>query len=398
MLQVLLAALVGILLGTITGLTPGLHVNTLVALMVASLPFLLGILPLYALVALIVAMAVTHTFVDYIPSILLGAPEEESVLSVLPGHRLLLQGRGYEAIRLTVIGGVGSVLLGITLLPLGVLVLPLIYSPTRRLLPLLLLTVLGFMVYTEGPGRRIMAFATMILSGVLGLLVLNGGLIPPRDALFPTLTGLFGMSALLFSLSSVAKLPRQVLAYSDVEWGRGVATGTLGGITAGLLPGIGSSQSAFLVQNLLKGGGEREFLIALGGVNTADAMYALLALYLIDNPRSGSSVAVGRLLGDLGRWDLIFLVGVVLLTTLFAAYITLAIGRVMVRSIERLDYRALSLMVISILLLTIAVLTGTRGLLVALTATAIGSIPPLAGVRRSNCMAVLVIPTVLYFL
>lgn len=66
MLQVLLAALLGILLGTVTGLTPGLHVNTLVALIVASLPLLLGILPLYALVALIVAMAVTHTFVDYI--------------------------------------------------------------------------------------------------------------------------------------------------------------------------------------------------------------------------------------------------------------------------------------------------------------------------------------------
>jgi len=44
------------------------------------------------LVVFIIAMSVTHTFLDALPAIFLGAPDADQVLNVLPGHRLLLQG------------------------------------------------------------------------------------------------------------------------------------------------------------------------------------------------------------------------------------------------------------------------------------------------------------------
>ena len=49
-------------------------------------------------------MAITHTFIDFIPSIFLGAPDEDSVLSILPGHKLLLKGYAYTGIILTLYG------------------------------------------------------------------------------------------------------------------------------------------------------------------------------------------------------------------------------------------------------------------------------------------------------
>jgi TctA family transporter len=43
-------------------------------------------------------------------------------------------------------------------------------------------------------------------------------------------------------------------------------------------------------------------------------------------------------------------------------------------------------------------MTGLRGVLIAVTATAIGLVAAVTGVKRSHCMAVLVVPTILYFI
>ena len=47
--------------------------------------------------------------VDKQPLIFLGCPDTDIVLSVLPGHELLKQGKGCEAIALTAYGGLMAV-------------------------------------------------------------------------------------------------------------------------------------------------------------------------------------------------------------------------------------------------------------------------------------------------
>jgi putative membrane protein len=95
-LESFLLVFVGMGIGVFAGLTPGIHVNTTIPI-IMSLSFLLP--SPYYLAVLVVSVAVTEMFIDYIPSIFLGAPEADTSLSVLPGHRLLLEGRGYEAIK-----------------------------------------------------------------------------------------------------------------------------------------------------------------------------------------------------------------------------------------------------------------------------------------------------------
>ena len=80
-LALLVALLLGCLIGTFTGLTPGIHVN-LIGVILLSLP-LTKISPIYSLIFL-VSMSITHTFLDFIPSIFLGAPDEDTSLSILP--------------------------------------------------------------------------------------------------------------------------------------------------------------------------------------------------------------------------------------------------------------------------------------------------------------------------
>jgi putative membrane protein len=343
-------------------------------------------------------MAVTHTFVDFIPSILLGAPDEGSVLSVLPGHRLLLRGRAYEAIRLTAIGGLGSVLICLALLPSGLVLLPYLYPLVRSHLALLLGFVLLILVAGERTWeRRLSSLLILALSGILGLLVLRGDLLPASRALFPTLTGLFGISTLLTSLRGRAAIPPQVSDVEEVAYGRGVLLGSFAGLLTGLLPSLSSSQSAVLLQRAFRGEGEKEFLIALGGVNTADAIYALLALYLIGNPRSGASIAVGTLLERLTFLDLLFTVSVFLVAAPLALLITLTLARWAVAGVPTLEYRSLTLTLLLFLSLLTLLLTGPVGLLILITGGAIGTMTPFLGVKRSHCMAVLILPTLLYF-
>ncbi|MGM0409019.1 MAG: tripartite tricarboxylate transporter permease [Bacteroidota bacterium] len=97
-LELILAILLGLMFGTITGLTPGIHLNLISVMLLSASPILLQYTNPLALAVFIITMSVTHTFLDSIPSILLGAPESDTALGVLPGHRYLLKGQGLMAV------------------------------------------------------------------------------------------------------------------------------------------------------------------------------------------------------------------------------------------------------------------------------------------------------------
>src|SRR3989344_2833392 len=116
--QILLLLAIGILIGIITGLTPGIHVNLVAATLIALSPFLLQHLEPLSLAVFIIALAVTHSFLDTIPSIYLGAPENENALAVLPGQKMLLKGEGYQAVKITILGTYTGLLIAVCLIPL----------------------------------------------------------------------------------------------------------------------------------------------------------------------------------------------------------------------------------------------------------------------------------------
>ncbi len=110
----ILSIFLGFILGIISGLAPGIHVNNFALLLVALSPFFqsIGFAPFYIAVV-ILSNSIAHTFLDIIPSIFLGAPEPDTALAVLPGHVLLMEGRGAEAVRLSALGSAGAVVLSL---------------------------------------------------------------------------------------------------------------------------------------------------------------------------------------------------------------------------------------------------------------------------------------------
>lgn len=392
MFEFLFFVTLGVILGTATGLIPGFHPNLMAALFMGYLFF-----PPFESSLLLISAGVTHTFLNFIPAVYLGAPSAATALSVLPGHRMLLEGRAYEAIRLTVVGGLISVVVIVVALPLAILLVPGLYSVLENYIHVLLIVIIGFMFLVDRDTRSVLIF---FLSGALGYLVLTMNFIGTRYDLFPLLAGLFGISMLLHSVRKNPEIPDQDRSVNYVGGRTALSGGVLGGlagILVGLLPGIGSAQATYLAQEFTRKGGVRQFMVAIGGVNTSNIIFSLLAIYLIGKPRSGVAVAVSRIMTELSFQTVMVFIGVVVVVSGVAASLTIFVSKRSLMIFRDVNYRKLCIGVMVFIFSMSAVLTGWRGVAVAAVGSVLGFSCILSGVRRSYLMGCILLPVILFF-
>ncbi len=394
MLALLVAVLLGVLFGYITGMIPGFHANN-VALIAIWAAAVLELDPLLMSVVL-VSTGTTHAIVDFIPSIFLGAPSEGTALAVAPGHRMLMSGRGFEALALSVVGGV----FGIVLVLLGFVFLRAFsgaaYSFTSSYLGVILVAVSAIMILIEK--RMVIALGIFLLSGLYGLLSLNSP-INQSVVLLPVLSGLFGASTLILSYSNAPSIPKQAIKTNIPikEAMHGGVVGFFGGILAGFLPGVGTSQSAIIVQRLTGMRGARKFIIVLGAIGAADVLLSLLALQFIGRARSGIAAAVERLYSGFAMGETYLFLGVGLLAAGLAAVAALKTGAAFARGAAVRDTKKVSGVIFVFLLLLCAMFTGCLGVVVFFTGCAIGVLPHVLKTKKSLLISCLLLPTMLYF-
>ena len=450
---ILLSVLGGYFLGVFSGLVPGIHTNNFALLLVALSPMMgdYGIQPFYIAI-IILSNSIAHTFHDVIPAVFLGAPDSDMALAVLPGHRLLLDGYGAEAIRLSALGSAGSVVFSmIIVLPLAA-IFSIVYPVLQENIAWILIFIVFLMVATEkgeyiiGQGSlahyKYKAYAVVLffLSGVLGLFAFEmEGLMEPvinfgePSILLPLLSGLFGASQLVISLLTHSTIPPQTFAkmtLSGKRIVRGVITGSVAGSIVAWLPGISSAIAAVLARLVIRkdfdregdvgdvGGndvdpdgvdaGSKEFIVSVSGVNTSNAIFGLVALSVIGKTRSGAMVAINDVLGEangvvagvitLDTPMLVLFFGVILLTAFLSYFSTIMIGNNVHRVLSRIDYSKLCVGVIVGLALMVFMFTGFFGLLIFIIATPIGMLAPFLKVRKSNAMGVILLPVILYFI
>lgn len=393
--DIILLMLLGMVFGTVTGLIPGIHPNTMFVLMLSALSFFLFGVPAFLIMVFVFSLAVSNTFTDFIPSIIFGAPDPDAALSVLPGHRMLLLGRGYEALSLTVLGGVGVASLTLLTLPVILYMVPFIYLSIRPVMHILLVAVVAWMVVGERGRSRLTAFILFLLSGMFGVVSLNA--YPSGSMLFPAFTGLFAFSTLLVSYWSGGYLPKQEIS-SDMggDQRTGVLAGWLAGWFSGMLPGVGAAQAGAFAARAV-GAKTREFLSALGGINTSNILFTFVMFYVLGKTRSGATWAMSQVSGSLGMWEMVVIVLVGFITCLLSGMATLGLGRLMLSRLSNIPYRRLTGGVGLFLVIMVALLSGLPGLLAAFTGTSIGLLTVLSGVRRSHLMGFLLLPTMLYF-
>lgn len=411
MIDIIIICIVGVLCGVVTGIIPGIHVNTVGAFVFSASAFLLTFLSPEILCVFLISMSISHALIEFIPSMFLGVPDDGTVLSILPGHYLLLQGRGKEAIRLVALGGFGAIIVNILILPIFILILPPLYGFMKPYIWILLVAVVMYMIIGLNRDLSSMIWSTVLflLSGIMGWVML-GTTIPSNVSLLCMFSGLFGVSTLIFSMSQSSVVPTQNRFHNlrvDGNILRGIFAGGIAGSILGFLPGMGPAQGSIIAQELSGGGdagNNREgFLVAMSGVNVSDALFSLVAIYLIGNPRSGIAVYVDKLLQNFGFNQLMFFVFVSLMAVSLSLVLCLKLGDIVSESIEKINYRKLSWIVIifmSFLVVLFALMQHANLfyiILVYITATALGLLPNYLELNKSNLMGVLIFPAIIIY-
>jgi len=389
--EILISILIGILAGTITGLLPGVHINLVGTILVGLSATVFSIInPIY-LISFIASMAITHTFIDFIPSIFLGCPDTETQLSVLPGHELLKEGKGYEAVMLTAKGGILAIFVFILLsFPLA-FVFSKIYGLIHSAMFYVLLATSFLLIFTEK--KKLVALFVFVISGLLGLCVLNSGI---KEPLLPLLTGLFGSSMLVMSIKNKIQIPSQEITSPRCKMLKPLIGAIIASPLCGFLPGLGSGQAAIL-GNSISRTDKKGFLSLIGATNILVMGLSFVSLYAISKTRTGAAAAIQEIIGILSWKTLLILMIVVLISGIVSFFLTKFLTRFFSEKIRKINYSLLSIATVIFLVIIVLSFSGIYGFLVLIASTLTGIYCNSLRVKKTHMMGCLLIPTILFY-
>lgn len=413
MIELVIACFIGILIGTITGMIPGIHVNTAGAIIFASSGLLLSVLSPEFLCVMLVSMSIAHALIEFIPSMLLGVPQEGTATSILPGHRMVLEGRSKEVIRIVSVGGFGAILVTILMLPIFTITLPILHDLTKPYTWIILLSASIYLTHNLTANFRDFLWSLLLfcLSGILGWILFQTP-ISSGVTLMCTFSGLFGISTILFSLNESSTIPHQNPLYDlniDFNKFKSIFAGGITGAILGFLPGFGPAQGTVIAQAVSGASDVNDddtvnFLLATSGLNISDCLFSLIAIYIIGNPRSGIAVYMSYLLFEMGLNHLIIFIFASLLAVSVSLALSLKLGDSFSRLMGGVDYRKLSIgvIILQIVILYIFIFYYQAPVfymtLALITSTALGMLPHYIGVGKSHLMGILIIPAIIIYM
>ncbi|MEM4755990.1 MAG: tripartite tricarboxylate transporter permease [Candidatus Woesearchaeota archaeon] len=386
--EILLAILLGVVAGTFTGITPGIHINLVAALVATLYPALATTIPLLYVLVAILSMAITHTFLDALPSVYLGAPSEAMAMTALPAHQLLLEGKGHEALLLCIWGSLCSLLAVLILFFPLTSIIVWIYLGKAYFKYLILILVLWLIISEK---NKFAAFLVFLGSGLLGIALLNTA----NEPFYLLFTGFFGIGMLLTSISNI---PKQTSGEEKLPL-KPKLTGysMLAGIITGLFPGTTNSTAAALFPIKEK----RAYLIFISGINTASMLVSFATLYTIAKTRNGIMIALQQMLASQNAALTLSTVLVLLCSALCAGSIAVLVALGLSKKIAALfavmDYQKVKWIVIGCLCLLALFFDKLLGLVGLGIATSISLFAQSYQVKRSLMLGCLLLPLLTYY-
>ncbi len=419
-------AIISVLIGTVVAcflaVLPGLHIYSIVGLFAMLLHSIQGwelasmpevYLPL--MIGLVTGWSILNT----IPSVLLGAPDESAMFTVLPGQRYLMTGRGYEGVMMIGAGNLtGIFILIFAIGPLAPKYLPVIRSVLDPHMHWILWIIITFILMTEWPkgGNRGPAgwrkffdawstlsagLLTFILSGLLGFLLFYRAPVPIHRAfqnITPAFVGLFAIPWCLLNAINGVEVPKQIVNNTLNINGdlllRGSIAGGIGGGFAAFFPVVTGGIGGLLAGHATAQRDERVFMISQGVSKVVYYAGALLfffvpGLYLT---RGGGAWIIKGLYTPRTIGDYFLALGSIALSGAISFLLISPLTRGMIKLIEKMNYRYLSTFSLFIIIGLVFFITDWIGLVIMAVGTGIGLIPILFGSRRLNCLGIILLP------
>lgn len=268
---------VGIICGFLSGLLPGLHSNTIISIL-SSFD-----IDEYTLAVIIISLYPAHLVASFIPSIFFGIPESSTVVAVLPGQRMVLKGRGLEALKTVMLSCIVAALLSIVLFYFSLDFFPIVYSLIRQYMKYILLVVsLVLLVRSKNP---ILALIVFIFSGLLGYFSLNSEM---QDPFLPLFSGMFAMAAILnYKKSELPEQKDNAIGFNFLKY---TGIGVFLGMLADLIPGVGSPSQVATFAAIFFPLNTLGYLAAVSSISVSEAIFSLATSASIGKARIGATV------------------------------------------------------------------------------------------------------------
>jgi len=421
MFELILWTLAGTLLASLLAIVPALHIYNVAGFILLASGALAAWMNPEQMAFLFLGLITGYAMLNTISSIFLSVPDDSTIFIVLPGQKYLLQRRGYEAVVLTGIGGLGGLVVLALLTPVASRLLPPIREILRPHMAWILWTIIAYMLFSEWPKGTDRApagwrrwwdgwksltagLATFLLSGVLGFVMMYRSLVPLEVAyqnLLPAFVGLFAVPWVIQNIMARVELPSQHIARTvDAPFAaifQGTAAGVLGGLFAAFFPVVTAGIGGFLAGHATAQRDERAFVISQGASKVVYYVGGFLLFFVpgLHLTRGGMAWMVSTQYSTYTPERYYWATAAVLVAGVLAFFLSLGLTRLVIALTARVSYRSISFATLAILLAVVMIVTGWGGLAVCAVATGIGFIPVLWGSRRMNAMGVLLLPIAL---
>jgi len=422
-LVVILSSLAGTLIGGMISILPSLHIYNVAGISLLVWSMTSSMLPAAGIAPFFMSLIVSFSFFNTIPMSFLNAPDESAQVNILPSIKYMTFGRGYEGAMVQGFGSLLGCLLLAAMTPFFYFAMPYIHRVVSNHMHWILGLIMVYMVLSEWPkgfgrGKPLQQFfdawqnvfagmGAFALSGILGLIVLSKTVIRPEMAfqnVLPVFIGLFAIPSILQNLVSRHKIPKQHIS-DDMEltWkevGKSCFQGSLAGLLAAYVPAVTAGIGGLLAGHATSQRGDRIFIMTGGVMKTIYYVGAFLLLFVL-TPLTPMGMGRGGLAIILRpvftpEPGMYFQMAAIVVFSGFISFLMMMkASKWALAVIARVDYHTMYWCAFALLIALVFVLTRWEGLLIMTCATFIGNLPVFFHARRSDCMAVLLVPIAL---
>ncbi|MEM4195008.1 MAG: tripartite tricarboxylate transporter permease [Candidatus Anstonellales archaeon] len=359
----------GMVAGIVCGLVPGLHSNTVAALVEDEGYF-------------IVAMFAAQTLFSFIPAIFFSVPDETTVLSVLPGQRMAARGEGMKALRIVASSALFTLLICVIFYRIILLLYPSIFSVVQPYIPYILLLVVAVLI---AKSKNPILYTTLFLAaGILGKEALKLGM---DDPFLPLFSSMFALPVLIFykrgrvvEQRDEAPDPKSVFLLS--------VFGFLLGIFAVILPGVSSPAQVATFATI--GLSEQGYLAVLPSIAVSNGFHSFISMATVEKARTGAVVYASKSINigeEIERVLLYFSI------SMAVAAIVLYFSRKWIVKLAGMDLKPFAVALAIYLIALCIGVNGINSLPVVAAGFALGTLANLMRVERTSLMGAVIFPT-----
>lgn len=387
---------IGLVLGIIFALLPGMHTNTIIS-MFYSFNFEKEFLGLF-----VVGIYPAHLVFSFISSIFMKIPDENNALASISAQKLLDNKKGIIALKTAILSCVFSGIFSALFFNFALNLFPSIYSFIQPNIKYLLIIFSTALILKSQ--NKITAFIVFVCAGLLGQISFSLNLVDPFLPLF----GGF------FAIASAISIYQNKKKQNDVENNKMISNhidesssltssqiknilffsffGVVLGFLADLLPGIGAPSQIASFISIVIPFTSLSYLSLTSSLSISQFIFSLASQISIDKARVGATEWLSKFI-KIEQNSFLLLLLIVLSLTLCALILLLLIKKF--RNFSNLDFSKFSPFIVLYLAILVYLLDGPFGIFVLILSSALGYLTLKTDVERTHLMGAIIIPTLL---